>query len=178
MISIASFLDLTSRTFSPPSWMGCQRVFMAILGFVPWSQMNLLMMFVKASSMCCGIPWALARNCVWPPIIACMMMHFLLSVRCTFSHQFSLDLMVSSIGSQGVWSLVSLPIHAPSILTASPSLAILILGGSGSLSWGFIFLVTCTVLLCDFFPISMTSVFSMLNLASDTLHQLSRVCCM
>jgi len=64
MISIASFLDLISRIFRPTSWMGRCRLAMAICGHVPCSQRNLLVMFVSAFSMCGGIPWALARNCV------------------------------------------------------------------------------------------------------------------
>ena len=131
---------------------------MAILGFVPQSHMNLLMMFVRASLTCAGIPWAFAINWVWPPMIACMTTHFPLRVRCALPHKSSFVLMVSSISSQGVWLLVSFPIHAPSILTASPSCAILIFGGKGLLSWGLIFLVSAMVLLWDFFPISMISI--------------------
>jgi len=56
MISIASFLDLTLRMFRPPSRMGLQSVAMAILGLVPCSHMKVLMMFIRASSMCIGIP--------------------------------------------------------------------------------------------------------------------------
>jgi len=103
---------------------------------------------------------------------------FLFSVRCAFSHRFSLDLMISSIGSQGVWSLASLPIHAPSILTASPSWVILISRGRGLVSCGLIFRDSFTVLLWDFFPIGIISVFLMLNLAPDILHHLSRIFCM
>jgi len=99
MISIASFLDLMSRTFRPPLWIGRRRLAMAIRGLVPWSHMNLLIMSINASSMCGGIPWALARNCVWPPMIACMMIRFPLRVRCAFSHRFSFILMVSSTSS-------------------------------------------------------------------------------
>ena len=64
MISIASFLDLMSRIFRPPLWMGRRRLAMAICGRVSCSQRNLLVMFVSTFSMCGGIPWALARNCV------------------------------------------------------------------------------------------------------------------
>jgi len=118
-----------SKMFSPPLWMGHQSVAIAILGFIPWSQMNLLMVFDRVSSMCDGIPWALAKNWVCPPIIACMTTCFPLSVRCALSHMSSFDLITSSISSQGVWLLASFPIHTPSILVASPSRAILIFGG-------------------------------------------------
>ena len=177
MISIASFLALMSRTFSPPLWMGRHRVAMAIWGLIPWFHRNLLIIFVSASLMCEGIPWAFARNCVWPPMIACMMTCFPLRVRCTLSHRSSFVLIVSSTGSQGVRSRVSLPIHAPRILMASPSQAILISGGKGLSSCVLIFLVSVTRFLWDFFPIGMILVFSMLNLAPDPLHQLSRILC-
>jgi len=71
-------------------------------------------------------------------------------------------------------SLTLLPIQAPRIHTASPSHAIRISLGRGSQSVGLIFLEFTTVLLCFFVPISIISVFSMLNLAPDTSHHSSR----
>ena len=53
----------------------------AILSLNLWPHINLLMMFTRVSSMFGGIPWALAKNCVWPPTIAYIMMHFPLSVQ-------------------------------------------------------------------------------------------------
>jgi hypothetical protein len=62
--------------------------------------------------------------------------------------------------SQGVRSLVLLPIHAPSDLTASPSSAILILSFSGVLSSWWIFRVLIIFCRWAFDPIGMISVLS------------------
>ena len=77
---IASFLALMSRIFRPPSLIDLYRYSRAILGEVLLSHMESLIIWVRASSMFGGIPWAIVRNWVWPPMIAWIMRRFPYSV--------------------------------------------------------------------------------------------------
>ena len=124
-----------------------------------------------------GMPCAWVRNCMWPPTTAWMIRLLPSVLGQTFFHLERLIFILSRIGSHGVWLSVLLPIHTPSIRTASLSLAIQICSGSGDRSSGFSFHVWATERLCALEPIGMISVLSMLNLAPDVRHQRSRVSC-
>ena len=73
MISIASFRALMFRMLRPPSSIGLYRYSSAILGAVSCSHMKSLIILSSAVSMWAGIPWAVARNWVCPPMIAWIM---------------------------------------------------------------------------------------------------------
>ncbi len=175
IISIASFLALIFRIFSPPSLIGRCSVSIAMRGAFSPSHMRVLIILMMASSMWVGIPCAFVRNCVWPPIIAWIISRFPYSVGCMFSHLLILAFILSNIGSHGAALFTLFPIHAPRILTASPSLAIVTLSSRGLLSSTLIFLVVMILCLCASVPIGIILVFSMLNFAPDTWHQLVRM---
>ena len=77
MISIAPLQALMSRTLRPPSSIGLYRHSRAILGAMSWVHIKSLIIPSKAILMCVGIPWAVARNWVWPPMITWIMRHLL-----------------------------------------------------------------------------------------------------
>ena len=125
---------MISSMFRPPSFMGRCSVDIAILGAFSWPHMNLLMIFVNAFSIWLGIPWAFARNWVWPPMTAWIIRRLPFIVRWAFSHVSSLGFILSITCSHGVASFTLLPIQAPRILIASLSRAMWISFGSGFLS--------------------------------------------
>ena len=69
--SMASLRALMFNRLRPPSLVGRYRTFRAILGEESSSHMKLRITLIKAASVVGGIPWALVRNWVRPPIIAC-----------------------------------------------------------------------------------------------------------
>src|SRR5713226_6764380 len=90
-------------------------------------------------------------------------------------HQSRSFLILSSTGSQGAVILVWLPIHVPRRRIAVLLGAILMHSLSGSRSCGLSFCVLVSDLLYSSIPIGIISVFSVLNLAPETLHQRSRI---
>jgi len=95
------------------------------------SQIKERIIFTRASSIWLGIPCAFVRNWVIPPANICTMCHFASRVGCPLLQRWSVVLTLSRIGSQGVTSFTSFPIHAPRFLTAFPSLVILTSCGRG-----------------------------------------------
>lgn len=160
---------------SPPTSFISDRYFIPSLGV--WSassQMKFWISFVSASRIVSGIPCAFVRNWVRPPTIACTISLFPLSVGWTDFHLSRSLWMRSIMGSQGLVSRVLFPIHAPSDRIASPSFAIRTSFCIGvSSRWSF--RVQVILSLCAMDPISIISVFSLLNFAPDTSHHLSRV---
>lgn len=73
MISIASFLEWMFSRLRPPWLVGRLRKSRVILGDESSSHMKFLIILVRIDSIEAGIPWALVRNWVRPPIIACVM---------------------------------------------------------------------------------------------------------
>src|SRR6267154_3235039 len=136
--------------------------------------MNHLVIFVNAVSICFGIPCALVRNCVMPPMNICMINRFPSSIGWPLFHLLRVVSILSRIGSQGVVLSSSFPIQAPRDLMGLLSWAILIVFSQGSSSV-ISFLVVITVVLCALDPIGRISVFSMLNLAPDARHHFCRM---
>src|SRR6266851_2646490 len=137
--------------------------------------MKFFIILFRKSLVSLGIPYAWVRNCVCSPTTICVIIFLLLRVGCTFLHLSSLVLILSMIGSQGVKSSVLFPIHAPSIHTASLSFAILMPSSSGAWFLGFSSCVVIVLCQCSSLPISIISIFSLLNLAPDIWHHLSRI---
>lgn len=175
IMSIASFLVLMLRRFSPPSSSGLCSMCKAILGEESLSQMKVVAIFIRAFSTASGIPCTWVRNCVWPPITAWMIMRRPSKVGCSLFQVFSLWLILSITGSQGVMSSALFPTQAPRMRMASPSFAMCILSSKIWSSSGFIFLCVMTFCLWFSTPMGTISVFSMLNFAPEIAHQLSRI---
>ena len=97
------------------------------------------------------------------------------SVGFDFPQFFSALWMLSIISSQGVFRFVLFPIHAPNDLMTSPFFVILMQSFSGIWSFGFSLQDIIILFWCVSDPIRITSVFSMLNFASDTWHHSSRM---
>src|SRR5204863_8549776 len=125
-------------------------------------------------SISSGIPCALVRYCVIPPITICMMCFLPSMVGWLLDHWsnavsiFSMTLVHCSLGS------VLFPTQAPRILVGSPSPAM-------CMSLGIVSYVSRVLLVCITFclyssePIEMTSVFVMLNFAPEAVHHFFRV---
>jgi hypothetical protein len=140
--------------------------------------METLISFVSASLICFAIPCASARNCERPPTIAYTIRRFPSlvpsGVGCTDFHLSRCLYTASLTVSQGRCSCVLFPIHAPSECIASPSF-MMWTSSRVVRSFGFSFLKRITLFLWFLVPIGIISVFSLLNFAPDTPHNLSSV---
>ena len=96
-------------------------------------------------------------------------------VGCNLLYLFSDLWILSIIGSHGVAASVLLPIHAPSILTASLSLAILMFLAIGAFSFLFSFLLAIILSWNSGVPMRTISVLSVLNFAPNAWHHSFRV---
>ena len=65
------------------------------------SQRNFRVMVSSVCIMVGGIPCALVRNCVMPPITICKMRHLASNVGCAFAHLSRFSLILSIVGVQG-----------------------------------------------------------------------------
>ena len=175
IISMALFLEDMSRRLRLPSSIGQYRVSRAIFGMELSFHIKFLIIFVSADSMWLDIPWAMAKYCVYPPIITWTISFLPRSVGCDLFHLSRLLWALLMIGSQSVMPFVLFPIYTPSIWVASPSSAILICLSIPSWSWGFSLLVVITWLRWAGVPIGIILVFSLFNFAPDAWHHSSRM---
>src|SRR5271154_3161985 len=123
-----------SRSFFPPLVMGWLSFIILIGGVDSWFQKKVLIFFINFFSISFGIPWAFVKNWVVPPITIWIISLLPSAVGWLFDHWARCLSIFSRIGVQGSAWVTSLPIHAPSILTGSPSLAMWISSGIGSSS--------------------------------------------
>ncbi len=73
IMSIASFLALMFNRLKPPSFMGRYRKSRAILGDESSFHMKFHVILIRAFLIDDGMPWALVRNWVRPPMTTCAM---------------------------------------------------------------------------------------------------------
>ena len=174
MMSIALFLVFIFSSCIPPSSLGEYSLAILIVGGAVDSQMKSLMILVRASSICFGIPWAAVRNCDIPPANIWVMCLFASREGWPLFHFCRVDLILSRIGSHGSAAFVALPIQAPRHLTAFPSSAMRMPCWRGGSS---VFTLRVVQILCLWVgvPIGITSVFSKLNQAPDAMHHLDRI---
>lgn len=156
--------------FRPPSSIGFSRCSRVILWAVSLSHIKSLVIWVMAVSMCSSIPWAIARNWVSPPIIACIMSCLPYRVILDLFHGSILFQILSRVSSQGVRLVVWFHIHAPRDLTASLSFIMWMWLPRVVWSCELIFHMVMTLFLWVSVPRGMISTFLMLNLAPDALH--------
>ena len=98
------------------------------------SQIKSQVSFVRAVVMGLGMPCALARNWVMPPMVSCMIRALASRVGWVDDQMANLDLILSRIISQGVASSKLLPIHEPRQHIAWPSCAMQIPSCRGGVS--------------------------------------------
>ncbi|KAF9783299.1 hypothetical protein BJ322DRAFT_1069956 [Thelephora terrestris] len=169
--SIASFLLIMFITFLPPLPGSCARSLIAIVALSFPHTNSWIALWISFCTVS-GIPWALVRNCVFPPATICTIRRLPSKVGYRASHRLKSFLIVSTIFFHGSSGFSLFPTHAPRILVASLSPAMWIDVGTLSPAT-FITLVSARVWRYSAVPIGIISVFSTLNFAPDTSHHSS-----
>ena len=174
---MASFLVATLSRPIPPFFRGCCSCLRLRLGGArPPSQMKSHISLVRVFSIWGGMPCALVRNWVIPPIVIWSISRLASRVGWDALHWLRLILILSMMGDHGCEAFTLLPIQAPRHLVVWPSSAILIPSVRGA-SCGCIFQVCSMLCRCSGVPSGIISVLLRLNFAPEARHQVVRMCC-